>query len=81
MGTLSVTSKGQVTIPVAVRKALGISPGTKVTISAQNGKGQITVVKQGVRSRLLDGAAMLKVKGKGKKLADFNAASLLKRGK
>lgn len=30
MPTATVTSKGQLTIPIEVRKALGIKPGTKV---------------------------------------------------
>ncbi|MBV9217303.1 MAG: AbrB/MazE/SpoVT family DNA-binding domain-containing protein [Acidobacteria bacterium] len=36
-----VTSKGQVTIPLKVRKALGVRPGDKIVFE-QNGKG-ITV--------------------------------------
>jgi len=36
--TVSVTSKGQVTIPVAVRQALGIKEGTKLKIQLKEDK-------------------------------------------
>jgi antitoxin PrlF len=81
MNPLSVTTKGQVTIPVAVRKALGIKPGTKVLISVRNGAGQIKVIKQASHSFLAEGAGMLRVRSKTGSLRDFDPASLLKRGK
>ena len=42
---VSVTSKGQVTIPKRVRKALGITPGTKVEFDVEGGGARLTVVK------------------------------------
>ena len=47
-----VTTKGQVTIPVAVRKALDIEEGDDVLFElAEGGEGRIKVVK---RARLTD---------------------------
>jgi antitoxin PrlF len=44
MATTTVTSKGQVTIPKAVRDALNIKPGTKVVIES-SGKGEAILRK------------------------------------
>lgn len=81
MAAVSVTTKGQVTIPVEVRNALGIRPGTQLAISAKNGVGRIEVVKLKSHATLLEGAGMLKVKGKARSLKDFDAAAMLKRTK
>jgi AbrB family looped-hinge helix DNA binding protein len=81
MGAVSVTSKGQVTIPVKVRRALGIEPGTKVTFTAKNGIAQLEVEKRQRHADIAGGAGMLSVRGKARSLMEFDAAKLLKRGK
>ena len=81
MSAVSVTSKGQVTIPVKVRRALGIEPGTKVTFTAKNGVAQLEVEKRQSHSNVAEGAGMLSVRGKVRSLMDFDAAKLLKRRK
>ena len=81
MSAVSVTSKGQVTIPVKVRRALGIEPGTKVTFTAKDGVGRLEVVKRRTHANVADGAGMLSVRGKARSLMDFDAAKMLKRGK
>lgn len=42
MPTATVTSKGQITIPVEVRKVLGLKPGTQVDFRATE-KGEFTL--------------------------------------
>ena len=81
MSAVSVTSRGQVTIPVKVRRALGIEPGTKVTFSAKNGVARLEVAKRRTHTSVADGAGMLSVRGKARSLIDFDAAKLLKRAK
>ncbi len=81
MSAVSVTSKGQVTIPVKVRRALGIGPGTQVTFTAKNGVAQLEVTKRGSHAKLVEGAGMLTVRGKPRSLLAFDAASMVKRGK
>lgn len=46
-----VTQKGQVTIPAAIRKQLGLMPGDKVRFETDDGDVKITRAT----SRLLDG--------------------------
>ena len=43
MATATVTSKGQVTIPAAVRKALGLDTGSRIEF-VETGKGQFAIV-------------------------------------
>ena len=81
MSIVSVTSKGQVTIPIQVRRALGIKTGAKVTFTAKNGVAQLEVVKPHASAILAEGAGMLRARGKARSLRDFDAASLLKPGK
>lgn len=81
MSAVSVTSKGQVTIPVKVRRALGIGPGTQVTFTAKNGVAQLQVTNRRSHTKLAEGAGMLSVRGKARSLLAFDAASLVKRGK
>lgn len=60
---VSVTSKGQVTIPKRVREALGITPGSKVEFDLAGGGARLKLVQQHVPSRIDEGAAILNYKG------------------
>ena len=55
----NLTSKGQVTIPVAIRKALGLKPRDKVAFRMENG----TVRIQPARASVRDSAGTLNVPG------------------
>jgi AbrB family looped-hinge helix DNA binding protein len=44
----TVTAKGQITIPKAVRDALGIKPGSKVDFH-RTAAGRVEIVKQGAK--------------------------------
>jgi antitoxin PrlF len=63
MAAVSVTSKGQVTIPKRVRKALGITTGTKVEFDVEGGGARLTVVKVAKPSDVSGGAAILGYSG------------------
>jgi antitoxin PrlF len=60
---VSVTSKGQVTIPKRVRDALGITPGSKVEFDIAGGGARLKLVKRHASSRIEEGAAILNYKG------------------
>ncbi len=44
----TVTAKGQITIPKAVRDALGVKPGSKVEFKRRD-DGSIIIMKQGAK--------------------------------
>jgi AbrB family looped-hinge helix DNA binding protein len=48
--TATVTAKGQITIPKAVREALGVKPGSKVDFKPLD-DGNIAIVKQGPKPK------------------------------
>ncbi|MEO7851359.1 MAG: AbrB/MazE/SpoVT family DNA-binding domain-containing protein [Rubrivivax sp.] len=76
METSTVTSKGQVTIPMEIRRALGLRQGSKVAFAQKNGKVELRVVHSAPES-VVSGFGMLEARGK-RLPADFDAASLLR---
>ena len=60
---VSVTSKGQVTIPKRVRQALGITPGSKVEFDLEGGNARLKLVKRQAPSRIEEGPAILSYTG------------------
>jgi AbrB family looped-hinge helix DNA binding protein len=75
MDESSVTSKGQVTIPKQVRRALGIRQGSRVAFAVKNGMAELKVVHR-APARIESGYGMLKARGRHLP-ADFDPASLL----
>jgi len=50
MASATVTSKGQITIPVKVRNSLGLNPGDRVQfVEADKGKFVMTAVNRSIR--------------------------------
>lgn len=76
MDESTVTSKGQVTIPKAIRRELGIRQGSRVVFAVKNGKAEITVLHQSP-AVIESGFGILKVRGRHLP-AEFDPASLLK---
>ena len=75
MDASTVTSKGQVTIPQEIRRALGIRQGSRVAFVAKNGKAELRVLHR-APAAVVSGFGMLG--GRGRQVpADFDAASLL----
>ena len=75
MESSTVTSKGQVTIPMKIRRALGIRQGSKLAFAQKNGKVELRVVYRAPEA-VASGFGMLGARGK-RLPADFDAASLL----
>ena len=71
----TVTSKGQVTIPKAVRRELGIRQGSRVVFAVKNGKAEVRVVHR-APARVESGFGMLKSRGRHLP-ADFDPSTLL----
>lgn len=60
---VSVTSKGQVTIPKRVRDVLGITSGSKVEFDVAGSGARLKIVRKRAASRVEDGAAILNYQG------------------
>lgn len=63
MATVSVTSKGQVTIPKRVRQALGITSGSKVAFDLEGEGARLKLVKKHSGSSVEDGPGILDYRG------------------
>ncbi len=59
MAAVSVTSKGQVTIPKRVRQALGITAGSKVEFDLDGGGARVKLIKRQADSRIEEAPAIL----------------------
>ena len=73
----SVTSKGQVTIPKAVRRALGITPGTHVRFVAEGHEARMEIVQRANPSRIEDGPRILR---KGRRVSNSDMEAAIRRG-
>ena len=73
----SVTSKGQVTIPKAVRRALGITVGTHVRFVAEGHEARMEIVRKANSSRLEDGPRILR---KGRRVSNSDMEAAIRRG-
>jgi AbrB family looped-hinge helix DNA binding protein len=69
METVKVSSKGQIVIPKALRKASHIQPGTELIISAVADGLMLTPAKRIKPTKVADGLGML-AKPQRKKLSD-----------
>ncbi|HEY8230932.1 MAG TPA: AbrB/MazE/SpoVT family DNA-binding domain-containing protein [Rhodanobacteraceae bacterium] len=63
MTEVSVTSKGQVTIPKRIRDELGIAAGSKVEFDLAGSGARMRLVGKPARSRIEDGPAILNYSG------------------
>ncbi len=60
---VSVTSKGQVTIPKRIRQTLGITPGSKVEFHVEGGGARLKLVKRHTASHVDEGPGILSYAG------------------
>ncbi len=77
--TVSVTSKGQVTIPKRVRQALGITPGSKVEFDLEGGGARLKLIKRRAPSRIEDGPAILNYQGPRIPIQDMHGGLAMKK--
>ncbi len=81
MTTLLVSSKGQIVIPAAVRRRLGMGAGARVEIMEESDGLKLRVVRSVAPADLTGLAGMVKARARGipRSLQDFDPASLLNR--
>lgn len=79
MATVSVTSRGQVTIPKRVRQALGITPGSKVEFDLDKGGARLKLVKKQAPSRIEDAPGILSYRGPRIPIAQMHGGVAMKK--
>lgn len=82
MQTVTVSYKGQVVIPVEIRRRLGITPGCQLDFRLDGLVIHAEVKRQVVQTNAEDGFGMLVCKRPGKRrLADFDVALAMRGAK
>ena len=83
MSTLSVSSKGQIVLPAALRRRLGMGAGARIEVFEEQDGLKLRVVRAVAAADLSALAGMVKApaRGKPRRLEDFDPASLLARAR
>ncbi len=81
MHTVTVSDKGQVVIPVQIRRRLGIAQGCQLNFTLEGQVIHVEIKRQMVPTKAEDGFGMLVCKRPGKRrLADFDVALAMRKG-
>lgn len=79
MPTVTVSDKGQVVIPAAIRRRLGLVPGSKLDFELEGNSIRVRPLKSIPPSRAEDGYGMLHCDRPGeRRLADFDPAEAMR---
>lgn len=83
MTEVLVSSKGQVVLPAALRRRLGMNAGAKLELVEEADGLRLRVVRAVARAGVAELAGLVKApsSGKARRLEDFDPASLLGRPK
>lgn len=83
MSTLLVSSKGQIVLPAAMRRRLGLGTGTRLEVLEEADGLKLRVVRAMPKSDLTRLAGMVKAPARGapRRLQDFDPARLLARAR
>lgn len=83
MSTLLVSSKGQIVLPAAMRRRLGMGAGARIEVSEESDGLKLRVVRSVAPADVADMAGMVKARARGvpRRLEDFDPASLLTRSR
>jgi len=79
MSTVTISDKGQVVIPAAVRRRLGLEPGSKLDFELEGDSIRVRPLRSIPRSRTEDGYGLLRCERPGeRRLADFDVANAMR---
>ena len=83
MPTLLVSSKGQIVLPAALRRRLGMGAGARIEVLEESDGLKLRVIRSVATADLTGMAGMVKapVRGAPRRLGDFDPASLLTRSR
>lgn len=81
MSTIVVSSKGQIVLPAALRRRLGLAAGARLHVQEEDNGLSLRVVRALPKSDVQALAGMVKLPARGvpRRLEDFDAAQLLAR--
>ncbi|MBW8073185.1 MAG: AbrB/MazE/SpoVT family DNA-binding domain-containing protein [Ferrovum sp.] len=80
MQTVTVSDKGQVVIPVEIRRRLGITPGCQLDFTLDGNIIRAEVKRHIAKTNVEDGYGMLVCKKTGvRRLADFDVACAMRK--
>ncbi len=79
MSAVTVSDKGQVVIPAAIRRRLGIAPGSKLDFELEGDSIRVRLCRSIPPSRAEDGHGLLRCELPGeRRLADFDVAEAVR---
>ena len=79
MSPVTVSDKGQVVIPAAIRRRLGIGPGSKLDFELEGDSIRVRLCKSIPPSRAEDGYGLLRCDLPGEcRLADFDVVEAMR---
>ena len=83
MSTLLVSSKGQIVLPAALRRRLGMGAGAKIEVLEESDGLKLRVVRSVATTDMTSMAGMVKARSRGvpRRLEDFDPASMLARSR
>ena len=83
MPTLLVSSKGQIVLPTALRRRLGMGAGARIEVLEESDGQKLRVVRSVATADMTALAGMVKAPTRGvpRRLEDFDPASLLARSR
>lgn len=83
MSTLLVSSKGQIVLPAALRRRLGMNAGARLEVLEESDGLKLRVVRSVATADINGMAGMVKapVRGVPRRLEDFDPASLMTRSR
>jgi antitoxin PrlF len=78
MPTVTVSDKGQVVIPAAIRKRLGITPGSQLTFTLEGNTIRVEVKRNQTATTIDEGFGLLVCPpGSPRRLQDFDVAQAM----
>ena len=83
MSTLLVSSKGQIVLPAALRRRLGMGAGARIEVLEESDGLKLRVIRVVATTELTGMAGMVKapVRGVPRRLKDFDPALMLARSR
>lgn len=78
MATSTVSDKGQVVIPAAIRRRLGIAPGTRLEFIEEGAELRVRIEQRRPRTTVDEGYGMHRYEGPPHRLADFDVARAMR---